>query len=99
MVKTSSAVRMASMKTPRTMLVSGLSVVRTLKPVGNMTLTRKLEKMLPANCATSSSVARTGLTARHSNMAKVTAGLNSPPLIRKKIHTLTMSEKPKTTAM
>ena len=97
MVKTSSAVRTASMNTPLTSPVPGLSVVLTLKPVGNMTLTRKLLKMLPVTCATSNSVARIGLIARHRSIAKVTAGLNSPPLIRKKIQTLTMRLNPKTT--
>lgn len=48
-VKTSSAVSTASMNTPLTKLVPELNVVLTLKPVGNMTLTKKLEKMLPAS--------------------------------------------------
>jgi hypothetical protein len=67
--------------------------------VGNKTLTRKLAKILPAICAASSKKARTGERARQSNMAKVTAGLNKPPLIRKKTQTLTMREKANTRAM
>lgn len=34
-----------------------------------------------------------------SSIAKVTAGLNKPPEMRKKIQTLTMREKPKTREM
>lgn len=98
-VNTNSAVSTASMNTPLANPVPELSVVRTLNPVGNMTLTRKLLKILPASCATSSSVARIGLIARQRSMANVTAGLNRPPLMRKKIQTLTIRLKPKTTEM
>jgi hypothetical protein len=96
-VNTNSAVNTASMNTPLATPVPLDSVVRTLKPVGNMTLTRKLLKMLPASCATSSSVARMGDMARHNSIAKVTAGLKRPPLIRKNIHTFTIKLKPNTT--
>lgn len=41
----------------------------------------------------------TGVMARVNNMANVTAGLNKPPLMRKKIQTLTISENEKTSAM
>lgn len=40
-----------------------------------------------------------GLSARHSSIANVTAGLNKPPEIRKKTQTLTMRENAKTRAM
>jgi hypothetical protein len=98
-VKTNSAVRIASMKTPWTKLVPSPSVVRTLKSVGNKTLTRKLAKILPLICAVTSKKARIGDRARQSNIANVTAGLNKPPLIRKKTHTFTMRENAKTRAM
>jgi hypothetical protein len=98
-VKTNSAVNTASINTPRTRLVSALNVVRTFNGVGNITLTKKLLKMLPASCATSSRMNRTGVKAFVSSMAKVTAGLNRPPEMRKKIQTLTMREKPKTREM
>lgn len=98
-VNTNSAVKTASMKTPLARLVSADSVVLTFNGVGNMTLTKKLEKMPPLSCATSSRKNRIGVIVRVSNMANVTAGLNSPPEMRKKIHTLTMSEKAKTSAM
>lgn len=55
--------------------------------------------MAPASCATSSKKNFTGVIDRVSSMAKVTAGLNKPPLMRKKIQTLTMREKAKTRAM
>jgi hypothetical protein len=99
MVNTSSAVRIASMNTPWAILVPVLRVVRTLNGVGNSTLTRKELKILPDSCAASSKNARTGLSERVRSIAKVTAGLNRPPLMRKKTQTLTMSEKPKTTEM
>lgn len=98
-VNTNSAVSTASMKTPLATLVPELNVVRTFNGVGNMTFTRKLAKMLPASCATTSRTHRTGVSARVSSMPKVTAGLNRPPEMRKKIQTLTMSEKPKTREM
>ncbi|CRJ80298.1 hypothetical protein BN1708_000209 [Verticillium longisporum] len=53
----------------------------------------------PSICATKRHAARTGVMARTSSMASVTAGLNRPPLMRKKIHTLTMREKPNATEM
>lgn len=99
MVKTSSAVSTASINTPLTRLVPELSVVRTLNVVGNKTLTTKLLKILPDIWATRSNDARTGLIARQSNIAKVTAGLKSPPLMRKKIHTFTIRLNPKTMEM
>ena len=99
MVKTSSAVRIASMKTPLARLVSALNVVLTLSGVGNMTLTRKLANIEPAICATRSRKKRTGDIALVKSMAKVTAGLNRPPLMRKKIQTLTMREKAKQRAI
>ena len=99
MVNTNSAVKIASIKTPCTKLVPLPNVVLTLKSVGNSTETRKLAKMLPAICAASKRKARIGLSARQSSMAKVTAGLNRPPEIRKKTQTLTMREKAKTMAM
>lgn len=37
--------------------------------------------------------------ARHNSIANVTAGLKRPPLMRKKIHTLTMRLNPNTTEM
>ena len=55
--------------------------------------------MPPASCATRSRKDLTGVIERVSNIAKVTAGLNRPPLIRKKIQTLTISEKAKTSAI
>lgn len=85
------------MKTPRARPVPELNVVLTLKLVGNMTLTKKLLKILPATCATSSRLARIGLMARHKSIANVTAGLNKPPLMRKKIHTFTIKLNPNTT--
>ena len=96
-VNTSSAVSTASMNTPLTNPVPLDNVVLTLKFVGNSTLTMKLLKILPLNCATSNSVALTGLIALHNNMASVTAGLKSPPLMRKKTHTFTMRLNPNTT--
>jgi hypothetical protein len=87
------------MKTPCAKLVPLLNVVRTLNGVGNSTLTRKLEKMLPAICAEIRRKARIGDMARHSSIANVTAGLNKPPEIRKKTHTLTIKLKLKTSAM
>lgn len=95
----SSAVKTASMKTPLTRLVPALKVVLTFKGVGNMTLTRKLANILPASCAIKSRLNLTGVIAFVNNIAKVTAGLNNPPEIRKNIQTLTMSEKAKTRAM
>lgn len=98
-VKTSSAVRIASMKTPLAKLVSAESVVLTLSCVGNMTETRKLAKILPEICATNSKKNLTGDMAFVNNIANVTAGLNRPPEMRKNIHTLTMREKAKTRAI
>lgn len=98
-VNTNSAVKIASINTPLASDVSALNVVLTFNGVGNITLTRKLAKILPANCAINNNVKRIGVMARVSNIAKVTAGLNRPPEMRKKIHTLTMSEKAKTRAM
>ena len=98
-VKTSSAVNTASMNTPLANDVSADSVVRTFSGVGNMTETKKLEKIPPASWAISSRKNRTGVRVLVSIMAKVTAGLNNPPDMRKKIQTLTMSEKAKTRAM
>jgi hypothetical protein len=99
MVKTNSAVRTASINTPCARLVSALNVVLTFNGVGNSTFTRKLLNIPPASCATSSKKNLTQPILLVNNIAKVTAGLNSPPLMRKKIHTLTMSEKAKTRAM
>ena len=95
-VNTNSAVSTASINTPLASPVPELSVVRTLKPVGNITLTKKLLKILPASCATSSNVALIGLIARQSSIANVTAGLNKPPEMRKKIHTFTIKLNPNT---
>jgi hypothetical protein len=98
-VKTSSAVKIASINTPCAKLVPSPNVVLTLKLVGKSTLTKKLANILPLICADSNKNARTGLSARHNNIANVTAGLNRPPLMRKKTQTLTISEKAKTMAM
>lgn len=98
-VNTNSAVNTASINTPLATLVSALSVVRTFNGVGNMTLTRKLAKMLPAICAVSSNPALDADIDFVKSIAKVTAGLNNPPDMRKKIQTLTMREKPKTREM
>jgi hypothetical protein len=98
-VNTNSAVNTASMNTPLANDVSADNVVRTFSGVGNMTETKKLEKIPPASWAISSRKNRTGDRVFVSIIAKVTAGLNSPPDMRKKIQTLTMSEKAKTRAM
>lgn len=55
--------------------------------------------MLPAICASNSMNARTGGIALTSIIAKVTAGLNRPPDIRKNTQTLTMRLKLNTRAM
>jgi hypothetical protein len=99
MVNTSSAVNTASMNTPLANDVSADKVVLTFNGVGNITLTKKLEKIPPASCATRSRKNRIGLNVRVNIIAKVTAGLKRPPEIRKKIQTFTISEKAKTKAM
>ena len=53
----------------------------------------------PEICAQNRQMARTIGTAPTRTMPRVTAGLNRPPEIRKKTHTLTMSEKPNMSAM
>lgn len=98
-VNTNSAVNTASMNTPLASEVSADNVVLTFNGVGNMTETKKLEKMPPASCAINSKKNLIGLRVLVNIIAKVTAGLNNPPDIRKKIQTLTMSEKAKIKAM
>ena len=56
-------------------------------------------KILPAICIVTSSIARNTEIARVIAIASVTAGLNNPPEIRKKTHTLTISEKPNDSAI
>jgi hypothetical protein len=97
-VNTNSAVSTASINTPLARLVSALSVVRTFKGVGKITLTKKLAKMLPVICAVIIVQKRVAVMALVRSMAKETAGLKRPPLMRKKIQTLTMSEKAKISA-
>jgi hypothetical protein len=71
-VNTSSKVRTASMKTPRTRDVSLDRVVRTLNSVGNSTLTRNDAKMLPASCDETRSRARKAVMDFVKNIARVT---------------------------
>ena len=53
----------------------------------------------PNNCATTRSTALAGVMALTSANASDIAGLNNPPEMRKKTHTLTMSENPNDNAM
>jgi hypothetical protein len=98
-VNTSSNVKIASMNTPLTSDVPLDSVVRTLNSVGNSTFTISDANILPAICMATRSTALKTLIALVMAIASVTAGLKSPPDIRKNTHTFTMSEKPKDKAM
>jgi len=69
-------------------------VVRTYKLLGRSTFTNAAAAIPPRTCASTSNAARNGDMILTSARAKEIAGLNKPPEIRKKIHTLTMRENP-----
>lgn len=71
-VNTSSKVRTASIKTPRTKDVSFDRVVRTLNSVGNKTLTKKEAKILPASCVPTRRTARKAVMDLVNAIARVT---------------------------
>lgn len=76
-VKTSSALNIASIKTPWTSDVDWERVVTTLKGVGKRTLTMKDEKIAPPSCAARSKQARKTVIALVIAIARVTAGSDS----------------------
>lgn len=97
-VKTSSAVRIASMNIPCTILVPPASVVLTFNGVGKRTKTIADAAMEPRICAQKRQTARTTGMAPTRTMPRVTAGLKRPPEMRKKTQTFTIRENPKETA-
>ena len=94
-VKTSWAVRNISMKRPRVMEVPILSAVRTSRGPGNSTLTTAAAVMAPRICDTVRSIPRIYVNAPTRHIPSVTAGLKSPPEMRKNTQALTAREKPK----
>ncbi len=98
-VKTSSAVKNASMKTPCATLVPPARVVLTLNLAGKSPITIPEAAIAPAICATKTQIALKMGSAPTSTLPSVTAGLNRPPEIRKNIHTFTIREKPKASEM
>lgn len=93
-VNTNSAVKIPSINTPLTKLVLLDNVVLTLNSVGNNPNTIPEAATPPASCAKNRKMARGMGSAPTRTIPSVTAGLNRPPEMRKKIQTLTMREKP-----
>jgi hypothetical protein len=98
-VKTNCAVRNISINKPCATLVPPPSVVWTLRAPGNMHCTSALAANPPRICAMKRSPPLTQGRAPIKHMPKVTAGLKSPPLMRKKTQALTAKLKPKDRAM
>ena len=87
------------MKSPCTLVVPHPRDVWTVKGPGNIQLTSAAAVRPPRICATKSKAPRAHGRAPIRHIPNVTAGLNSPPEIRKKTHALTASEKPNDNAM
>jgi hypothetical protein len=94
MAKTNPAVRIPSMQTPYTRLDPPTSVVLTLRLVGNKPSTTAEAAIPPASWAKKKKRAHGIGTAPTRTIPSVTAGLNNPPEMRKKIQTLTIRGKP-----
>jgi len=92
--------RTISRKTPCAELMPGVSVVCTVRmSPGTMTPATAAAQMPAIICAGNRIRPRTGGTEPVTTMASVTAGLNSPPEMRKSVHTVTSSERPYDMAM
>ena len=83
------------MKRPRVTEVPILSAVRTSSGPGNSTLTTAAAEMAPSICDTVRSTPRMYGSAPTIHIPRVTAGLKSPPEMRKNTQALTAREKPK----
>ena len=83
------------MKRPWVIDVPILNAVRTSSGPGNSTLTTAAAEMAPRICERVRSAPRIYGNAPTMHIPSVTAGLKSPPEMRKKTQALTAREKPK----
>ncbi len=95
MVNTNSAVRNISMNNPCAFDVPAPSVVRTFNGPGYSADTTAAEAIPPHSWEKIIRQPRSQGTAPTTIIPKETAGLNNPPLIRKKTQAFTAKEKPK----